>query len=268
MKTPPGYILWQGNSLHDGAPIVVIATLESRNDKTGNMVQVTIIRTDIHPVQAIREGKDYSICGDCGHRGVEQPDGTFIDRSCYVLVDKSVAAIYRAFLRGSYIPITPEGVRMIRESRETRWGNYGDPCLIPELVVATLTPKKSRGKSSHTGYIHQWRDPQFAWCKTYFMASCDSLEDYNLAVSMGWTPFLVLPEGEDPPVGMIACPAVKETAKDERPVQCITCMACSGSPLQPKPTKRPPGRWIRAHGRGAKKFAANSIKRRLSRVAK
>ena len=68
-----GYILWEGASLIDGAPIVVIATgfaSRSTNRKTGGMVQTYILRRDIDPVSAVQSGDDASICGDCPHRGI------------------------------------------------------------------------------------------------------------------------------------------------------------------------------------------------------
>jgi hypothetical protein len=90
MKKPSGVILYQGPSLLDGAPIVVIATGldSSSNGKTGDMVQTHIIRADLSPLAAIQEGKDSSICGDCFHRG----DGTGKHRTCYVTVYQAQTA--------------------------------------------------------------------------------------------------------------------------------------------------------------------------------
>ena len=84
MSKPNSVILWEGASLIDGAPIVVIASglNASHNEKTGNMVQTYILRADVAPVAALRAGADVSICGDCPHRG--NGDGT--GRTCYVQV--------------------------------------------------------------------------------------------------------------------------------------------------------------------------------------
>ena len=38
-KAPSGFVMYDGPSAIDGAPIVVIATLKSSNRKTGDMVQ-------------------------------------------------------------------------------------------------------------------------------------------------------------------------------------------------------------------------------------
>ena len=72
MTRPNGYVLWEGASPLDQAPIVVIATMNSSNVKTGNMIQTWILRSDINPVQAVNDGNDYSICGDCPHRKNDQ----------------------------------------------------------------------------------------------------------------------------------------------------------------------------------------------------
>ena len=64
------YILYEGASLLDGKPIVVIGIPKSSNSKTGGMFQTIIMRSDIDPITASRLGEDFSVCGDCVHRGV------------------------------------------------------------------------------------------------------------------------------------------------------------------------------------------------------
>ena len=66
-----GIILYEGPSVIDGGPIVVIANRiahASGNEKTGAMVQTFIIRRDMRPLQALATGADQSICGTCIHR--------------------------------------------------------------------------------------------------------------------------------------------------------------------------------------------------------
>jgi hypothetical protein len=49
---PNGKILWEGNSPLTGDPIVCIITglkSKSSNEKTGDMLQTVILRTDIEP---------------------------------------------------------------------------------------------------------------------------------------------------------------------------------------------------------------------------
>ena len=60
-------IIYEGPSKLDGAPIVAIATGvdgASDNGKTGDMVQITIIRADIAPHHATKTGDDTSVCGN------------------------------------------------------------------------------------------------------------------------------------------------------------------------------------------------------------
>ena len=44
-----GFIIYEGPSQIDGAPIVAIATLKSRNRKNGAMIQTWILRAYMHP---------------------------------------------------------------------------------------------------------------------------------------------------------------------------------------------------------------------------
>src|SRR5215472_5297396 len=89
MKPMKAFIFYRGPSLLDGESIVAIAT-KSRNKKTGNMVQTWILREDIDPVTAARNGKDKSVCGQCVHRGRYESDGKRVrvrvkgSRTCYV----------------------------------------------------------------------------------------------------------------------------------------------------------------------------------------
>ena len=79
---PNGAIIYRGPSLLDGAPIVAIViglATDSANVKTGAMLQSYILRDDMHPLDAIASGADYSICGDCSARGTAG-DGTGRER--------------------------------------------------------------------------------------------------------------------------------------------------------------------------------------------
>jgi len=67
-------IIYNGPSLLDGQPIVVIATYSNRNRKTGHVVQTYILLRDINPLEASKTGADYSICGDCIMRGTPNDD--------------------------------------------------------------------------------------------------------------------------------------------------------------------------------------------------
>jgi hypothetical protein len=100
-----GFVFYDGPSALDGAPIIGIAVLKSRNAKTGDMIQTFILRADESPLSAID--------------------------TCYVDVAKSVQSVYAAWVRGTYPLLSPaQGARMLT-GRAVRLGAYGDPASIP-----------------------------------------------------------------------------------------------------------------------------------------
>ena len=123
-KKPLGIILWKGKSLADGKRIMVIATgvfTETKNKKTGDMIQTYIIRRDIHPMLARRLGEDKSVCGDCMHR--EQS-------TCYVNLCHGPINVYLALIDGSYKDYKPSDIELFK-GRNIRIGSYGDPAAVP-----------------------------------------------------------------------------------------------------------------------------------------
>lgn len=230
-------ILQETTSKIDGSPIVVIATgltTKSANKKTGAMVQVTIIRSDINPVEAIMQGKDFAVCGNCPHRA----GGNVKERTCYVNVPKSVLSIFRAYKRGSYAHW--DGDTSVFENRSIRWGAYGDPSLIDSEIVASI----SAAADMYTGYTHQWDNPIGQEYRAFFQASCDSVAQKAEAQNDGWGTFTVLPIGFDvKTLGKVTiCPA----SIDES-VQCINCGKCDGAKKVARQVV------IEAHGKGAEK---------------
>ncbi len=103
VKAPRGVILWEGNSPLDGSPIVCVATFKTSNRKTGNMVQTWILKSNVNPVAAIKDGSDQSICGGCYHRGCKDSSGKVIrKRSCYFNVGQAPNPVYKGYLNGIY----------------------------------------------------------------------------------------------------------------------------------------------------------------------
>ena len=232
-----GFIFYRGKSPIDNAPIVGIAVLKSRNEKTGNMVQTFILRSDIHPMDAIKSADDVSICGSCIHRGDSQTK-----RTCYVDVGKSVSQIYKAFRRGSY----PDMSRNLSHAsaqlkdRKVRLGAYGDPAMISADTWYALLEHAA----DWTGYTHQWQQAFAMAHRELCMASADSIEDRDIARSMGWRTFRVIAINATPKLDReIYCPASPEGG-DRR--QCITCAACDGA-LKPESVSIA----IVAHGKSA-----------------
>lgn len=224
MPTPNGIVLYEGPSMLDLAPIVVIATgfaNGSKNEKTGNMIQTWIMRSDLPPTFAVKCGLDASICGNCPHRG----DGTGKARSCYVAVHQAPLNVWKAYKRGTYdrsavstLRPNPDVIEW-GEGQIIRLGSYGDPLAVP-WPVWRLFLERAVGR---TGYTHQWREPR-AWSYAeWLMASCDSEADYHEARAAGWRTFRVVkPEGEKLD-GEMWCPA------ETRGLTCVECRRCRGS---------------------------------------
>jgi hypothetical protein len=232
-RAPRGFVVDRGISPLDGSPYVAVLVLRSENGKTGDMCQVYILRPDLSPLDAIATGADRTICGDCPHRRRWVEALQRWVRTCYVDVGKSVTSVWRAFTRGSYPEYDPAlHARYIR-GRRIRWGAYGDPAILTESVVRTLTALAD----GHTGYSHQWRHDWAQWCRGLFQASCDSFADYLAASDMGWRTFAVVPQGDAPYSGKL-CPA---TAADSQ-AQCLTCRLCDGAKTDI---------FVEAHGVGA-----------------
>jgi len=213
MKKPNGYVIYQGPSIIDGSPIVVVAVMKSRNEKTGNMVQTFIMRQDVHPGEALK-GADYSVCGDCKHR--PSKDGT-----CYVEVGKSVSAVWKAYHRGSYPRIDPSELPLA--GRKIRLGTYGDPAAVPRAVWDDSVPNAD----GHTGYSHQWLESFMqSGMGRYVMASVDSVDELKAAQRMGYRTFRVRGAEEALDEAEIACPASDEAGNK---TQCERCKLCAGT---------------------------------------
>lgn len=228
-----GAIIWEGPSLHDGSPIVVIVTWESQNAKTGPMAQTWIIRQDIAPVEARKQGKDDAICMSCPLKSGE---------GCYVVVSQGPTAVFKTYkglpirnvggvdiFSTPYIRMTPAQAGEVVEleaSKAVRLGSYGDPSSVPSYVWEELLGSmRTFGSRNHTGYTHDWRNQEER--KGYLMASVDSEEERIEAKAKGWRTFRTALPGDKPMKGEIFCPASEEGG-DSR--TCLTCRACFGNP--------------------------------------
>ena len=214
-----GFIFYRGPSPIDGAPIVAIATLKSKNSKTGDMVQTWILREDVSPLDAIQSGEDQSICGNCAHRGNAKRK-----RTCYVQADKAPSSIWHAYHRGQYIDLSddPGTVAHLINGRVVRMGAYGDPAMVPVKQWRMLLS----ASAGRTGYTHAWKRMWSQALRPYVMASVDNQSELDLARAMGWRTFRVRTEAEPLQANEFACPASPEGGLKK---QCITCKACDGA---------------------------------------
>lgn len=209
---PNGRVLYEGPSMLDGAPIVVIATgfaKRSGNAKTGAMIQTWILRQDVAPHHAYKGDAGASVCGDCPHR---------LNATCYLSWWQAPLSVWSAWRRGSYGPAQPADF----DGAMLRLGSAGDPAAVPPWVWASILPRTS----GRTGYTHQWRDPRHAWLRGVVQASCDSLQDLADARAAGWRTFTVLPLGEADPAGTVHCAASTERGNK---TTCARCGLCDGA---------------------------------------
>jgi hypothetical protein len=217
-------IIYNGPSLLDGKPIVVIATYSTRNTKTGSVVQTYILRSDINPLEASKTGEDFSICGDCTMRGEVNDDPKRKQakgRRCYVNLGQGVLIVYKAFLRGVYPTAdNSAGRKTIGRDRFVRIGTYGDPAAVPAGVWTDLMAECT----TYTAYSHQsgWR-PDIA------MQSADNRAEAIAHWKAGRRTFRVIADiGDMDKANEALCPASKEAG---RRVQCTACKLCKGSSL-------------------------------------
>ncbi len=221
-KKPTGIILYDGPSQIDGNPIVVIANgfNGNNNNKIGHMIQTWIIRSDMHPQDALRGGQDYSVCGDCLHRGEYNPKTkTVANRTCYVNLLRGVFSVYNAYKRGAYVPFNYIEHNSLFEGRHVRIGSYGDPAAVSTDVWSLITSMCK----DYTGYTQRWGSCDHNLSE-YVMASCTTFDQYKQADMLGWRIFRIVTEDDKTRCSNeIACPA------QTRGVQCTKCLLCNGA---------------------------------------
>ncbi len=251
-KTPKSVssIIYNGPSLIDGKPIIVVAIVSSGNIKTGNMIQTHIIRSDINPLEASKTGQDYSICGDCIHRGTasNNPDKkTAEGRTCYVNIGQGPNQVFKAYKAGKYPTANPEQIQAIGYGRMVRLGTYGDPAAAPSTVWDNLL----KDAAGYTGYTHQHNAKQ-APDYSRMMYSADTAAQAQQAHSKGYRTFRVIPVQDYATQGKasilaneILCPASKENDKG---ITCNNCKLCTGSTTKGKSIA------IVAHGTSRNKY--------------
>jgi hypothetical protein len=219
-------IVWRGLSALDGrTPIVVILTGHGRgsgNRKTGHMVQSYILVDGARPIDAINNGADAAICGQCPMR--KQPTG---ERKCYVNLATGLLSVGNTLMRGGYPTVTVDDAAMQIAGKVLRIGTYGDPCAVPIEVWRALLAHVS----GWTGYTHQWHNGAFPEFRSILMASADDPASRMAAQDDGWRTFRVRrmdTAGNVEPLrqGEIACPASQEAGHR---TTCADCQLCKGT---------------------------------------
>jgi hypothetical protein len=238
-------VIWRGISRIDGVtPVVVLASYDSNplgknsgNAKTGDMAQTWILRDDMEPHIALRDGQDQAVCGTCPHRSkIGGGSG-----ACYVTVFRAPLSTWRAYKRGNTRDFDLDALR----GRKIRFGAYGDPAAAPFEIWESM----AEVAAGVTGYTHAWRncDPRF---QRYCMASVDTLEERDEARKLGYRAFVVRPKGSPKPRGLVMCPASDEAG---HLTTCSECLQCGGTS-----NGRRADITIQAHGPSARSFDLES----------
>lgn len=219
MKTS---IIYQGPSLLDHNPIMVLAQSGSRNTKTGDMVQTFIMRSDMDPITASRTGADASMCGDCLHKGTPHDGdrGWAKDRTCYVTLIHAPLGKYKAYRKGRY-PFSDD-LPSIGRDRMVRIGTYGDGAAVPQPIWEQLCQEAT----GWTAYSHQ-KNPD----PTRFMTSVETLSETYQAWGRGERTFRVLSDVSEKLDQEVLCPASAEAGKR---TTCASCLLCAGTSIQAK----------------------------------
>jgi hypothetical protein len=208
------------------------------------MVQTYILRADIDPRAANKSGADYSICGNCPHRGTPTDDpkrALAAGRSCYVQMGQGPLGVFRMLSRDGYRAVSGHAdIAAIGSGRMVRLGTYGDPAAVPSYVWESLLSEAT----GHTAYSHQSGVQSADFRPDLFMVSADSEKAANAAWKEGRRTFRVIGAATEVIKGAeILCPASEEAG---RRTTCTKCGLCGGGAVQAKSVA------IVAHGAGRK----------------
>lgn len=243
-------IIYRGASLIDGQPIVVVAVVSSKNRKTGDMVQTYILNDNgATPCENSKTGADYSICGNCPHRGQATDDPKAKqakNRSCYVIIAQGATIVHKGIQNGIYPDaVGHDAIAAIGRGRMVRLGTYGDPSAVPSYVFESLIADAI----GHTAYTHQ-NDIKSADVRAdLYMISADTIQQARDAWRNGQRTFRVIDNVRDLSKGdEILCPASNEM---NNRTTCAKCGLCAGASVKARNIA------IVAHGAGARNFASN-----------
>lgn len=218
--------------IYEDDKLVSICVGTTKNRKTGNIPQIYILLKDKNPVEAVKDGSDKAICGDCPLRGTGNKD-----RGCYVLVFMGPRQVWEAYKRGYY-----KKLKLFEfKNKIVRLASYGEMAFLPVEVTEEI--QKHAKKT--LGYTHAWRyKPEFAG---KLMASVESIEAKEEANKNGWKTFRIVNRPEDKLDDEIICPASKEGGYS---LTCERCGICNGKRKN-----------VAIVGHGSEKYVGKNIKK-------
>lgn len=206
-------------------------TVSVGNEKTGPI-----------PTQYVGLTRDetWDSCEGCNLR----PDK---DGGCYAWNGNSARganSVRKATARGRAADLVSVLARTPRSAKAVRLGAIGDPSRVDrKTLYADVDHARAEGFKV-LGYTHMWRrEPHNGRLKREVLASCETLEQAEIALSKGW---LVTVAGPESVEGMVTCP---HYARPE--VQCNRCTLCDVPTLRRTGFK---GVVFPAHGMQAKRL--------------
>lgn len=229
-------VLYVGPSMINGAPIVALATLDSRNRKTGPMIQTWIVPWE-GPLDGTKTATDDSVCGDCPRR-------RSLGGDCYVRIDAAPHAAWKKWDRegrpGENWDESILKLQMEAMDHGLRLGAYGDPAAVPVHVwhdlIDAIRPRVI------TGYTHQWRSSHATAYRSLVMASCDNAADATEAHAKGWRFFAAVPTMAH----AVNLPKSIQCLADAKGLTCEQCGICNGARTDRE--VQPTSVWIAEHG--------------------
>lgn len=262
-------------------PISFLSTATSQNGKTGNVPQIMIGATREESIRSCRNvgcpllhrkhGGQGGQPGDISREEARAKD--LVTSVCYSQSGTGAiahASAIRKAERTVDTSQTNEGLvglanslkYRIMSAKIARLGTIGDPAELSRDVLHKMFDMVEAAGLRMIGYTHGWKTkantPVVEFMKRRVMASCDTLEQADEAVDMGWQAAVTLPSTTTidarpkTPAGrpVIICPAMTSKARykllrakkevgtltsDEekvlisiRMVTCNTCRLCSG----------------------------------------
>lgn len=193
----------------------LIWNAQAVNVKTGNVPTLYIGHT---------KQEAWESCDGCKLRG----------NGCYAWsgsVNIGSSSTRRAYARGANKTLSYALQNRHKSARMVRISAIGDIGRCSSKQAAEIKETISQSKLELVGYTHHWREEKVAknW-RGSLMASCEKIEDADLAVSQGWRATAIVPEGTPnafiTPAGnkAIVCPA--QTMPN---ITCNKCRLCNGS---------------------------------------
>ena len=188
--------------------VAVVTGLEnkSKNRKTGNVAQMWFLLKNQHPCEAVKDGSDYSICGDCPQRWSN-------GGGCYVIPHMGPSGIWKNLSKYKIWNIK-EGINKI-----IRVGAYGDPASIPEDIWKKLFEPLLK-KTKSLSYTHSWRAANHL--RKQSMASVETLDDAMTAQLRGWKTARIIKNIAEVTKKEVLC------SNQTKKTLCETCKLCDG----------------------------------------